>query len=105
MEGRQMPRRIITPLEQKVNTHLGRRLHTLRRERNLTQMKIGDIMGVTFQQVQKYERGLNTMNAIRIYQIAIGLNISPLYFFEGLPGLDISGRTTCFAGEKKKTMV
>ena len=49
----------------------------------LSQDSIGKAIGVTFQQIQKYERGINRMGASRIYDFAKALNVPVSYFFEG----------------------
>jgi transcriptional regulator with XRE-family HTH domain len=56
----------------------------------LTQQKLGDLIGVTYQQAHKYERGLNRVSAGRLFEIARFLSVPVGYFFEGLD--DQSGR-------------
>lgn len=51
----------------------------------MSQEKLGDELGLTFQQVQKYEKGSNRIGASRLYQIAQTLNVPVDYFFDGLP--------------------
>lgn len=63
----------------------------MRLRRNLigmSQEKLGENLGVTFQQVQKYEKGTNRMGASRLFQISKTLNAPISYFFEGMPGGD-----------------
>ncbi|MBY8976143.1 helix-turn-helix transcriptional regulator [Rhodobacteraceae bacterium NNCM2] len=52
---------------------------------NISQEQLGAALGLTFQQIQKYERGLNRIGAGRLYHIARVLSVAPGYFFEGLP--------------------
>lgn len=52
---------------------------------NMSQEQLGKSLNLTFQQVQKYERGLNRIGAGRLYHIARVLNVAPSYFYEGLP--------------------
>lgn len=52
---------------------------------NVSQEQLGSALGLTFQQIQKYERGLNRIGAGRLYHIARILAVPPGYFFEGLP--------------------
>lgn len=52
---------------------------------SMSQEQLGNALGLTFQQVQKYERGLNRIGAGRLYHIARVLNVAPSYFYEGLP--------------------
>ena len=54
----------------------------------LNQTALADGLGITFQQVQKYETGFNRMGAGLLYGCAALLNVSPAYFFEGLEGSD-----------------
>lgn len=51
----------------------------------LSQEKLGDALDLTFQQVQKYEKGTNRIGASRLYAIAMALKVPPAFFFEGLP--------------------
>ena len=50
-----------------------------------SQEKLGDSLGLTFQQVQKYEKGTNRIGASRLQQISRALNVAPAFFFEGMP--------------------
>ena len=50
-----------------------------------SQEKLGDSLGLTFQQVQKYEKGTNRIGASRLQQISRALNVTPAFFFEGMP--------------------
>jgi transcriptional regulator with XRE-family HTH domain len=66
-----------------VDVHVGRRLRLRRTILGLSQESIGNSIGVTFQQIQKYERGINRMGASRLYDFAKALSVSIGYFFEG----------------------
>ena len=66
-----------------VDVHVGRRLRLRRTILGLSQDAIGSAIGVTFQQVQKYERGINRMSASRLYDFSKILKVSIGYFFEG----------------------
>lgn len=66
-----------------VDVHVGKRLRLKRTIMGLSQESIGKAIGVTFQQIQKYERGINRMGASRLYDFAKTLNIPVSYFFEG----------------------
>lgn len=66
-----------------VDGHVGSRVRLRRLELGLSQEKLADQLGITFQQVQKYERGTNRIGASRLHQIAIVLQASITYFFEG----------------------
>lgn len=66
------------------DTHIGNQLRTIRARLGLTQENIGSIINVSFQQVQKYERGTNCIGADTLYLLAQGLEIPVEFFFEGL---------------------
>lgn len=52
---------------------------------NMSQEHLGQALGLTFQQIQKYEKGLNRIGAGRLYNIAQVLNVEPAFFFADLP--------------------
>lgn len=52
---------------------------------NISQEEMGEFLGLTFQQVQKYEKGTNRISASRLYEIAQHLTVPITYFYEGLP--------------------
>ena len=62
--------------------HVGRRVRMRRIMLGMSQTTLGDAIGVTFQQLQKYEKGSNRIGASRLMQIANVLKISPAFFFE-----------------------
>ncbi|MFN4225869.1 MAG: helix-turn-helix domain-containing protein [Hyphomonas sp.] len=62
---------------------VGQRIRWRRRELKLTQERLGEILDLTFQQVQKYEKGVNRVSAGRLYEIAGVLGVPISYFFEG----------------------
>jgi transcriptional regulator with XRE-family HTH domain len=76
-----MPRKQTDPLDIEV----GRKVRALRLERNMSQEKLGDALGLTFQQVQKYEKGVNRIGASRLQQIGHILQVPASFFFEGAP--------------------
>ncbi len=63
---------------------VGQRLRWRRRELKLTQEQLGEKLGLTFQQVQKYEKGVNRISAGRLFEIAQALGITITYFYEGV---------------------
>jgi len=67
-----------------IDVQVGRRLRAQRVLLGLSQEKLGDAVGLTFQQVQKYERGANRISASRLYELARALNIPVSYFFAEL---------------------
>lgn len=66
------------------DVHVGARLKKRRLERRMTQTDLGNALGLTFQQIQKYERGANRIGSSRLWDICIVLNVTISYFFEGL---------------------
>jgi transcriptional regulator with XRE-family HTH domain len=53
----------------------------------MSQTALGEALGVSFQQIQKYERGHNRVGAGALYKMAVALNVPISYFFDGLPAL------------------
>ena len=76
-----------------IDLHVGARIRMRRRMQGVSQEKLADALGLTFQQVQKYERGANRVSASKLYEIAASLKTPIAYFFEGLadPSLDEQG--------------
>lgn len=75
-----------------VDLHVGKRLRQRRTLLGLSQEKLAETMGVTFQQIQKYERGKNRISASRLFQLSRILEVHISYFFEKF-GEDASGFT------------
>ena len=69
-----------------VDTHVGARIRLRRKILKMSQGKLGEILGVTFQQVQKYERGANRVGASRLWKLSQVLDVPVTFFFEGLSG-------------------
>lgn len=67
-----------------VDKHVGQRIRARREALKISQGRLGRQLGVTFSQIQKYEKGSNRVGAGRLYQIAQFLGVTPDYFFEGL---------------------
>ncbi len=67
-----------------VDVYVGKRLRMRRTILGMSQEAIGNAIGVTFQQIQKYERGINRMGASRLYDFSRILGVPVSYFFEGL---------------------
>ena len=65
-----------------VDKHVGARLRVRRSLLGMSQEKLADAIGLTFQQIQKYEKGTNRISAGRLYQFSQILNVSVVYFFE-----------------------
>lgn len=68
-----------------VDIHVGHRLRQRRTLLGMSQEKLADAFGVSFQQVQKYERGANRISASRLHLLSKILDVPITYFFEGLP--------------------
>lgn len=69
-----------------MDRHVGQRVKLARALAGVTQEKLGEAVGITFQQVQKYEKGVNRIGAGRLQQIADALGTTIDFFFEGGPG-------------------
>jgi transcriptional regulator with XRE-family HTH domain len=65
--------------------HVGRRLRRRRRLMGMTQQQLADMVGIRFQQIQKYECGANRMSASRLFDLSNALSIPVQYFYDGLP--------------------
>jgi transcriptional regulator with XRE-family HTH domain len=68
-----------------VDRHVGSRVRMRRMMMGMSQEKLGDAIGLTFQQVQKYEKGTNRIGASRLQQISQTLQVPVAFFFEGSP--------------------
>jgi transcriptional regulator with XRE-family HTH domain len=68
-----------------IDAHVGSRVRLRRMLIGMSQEKLGELLGLTFQQVQKYEKGANRIGASRLYDISQILNVPVQYFFEELP--------------------
>lgn len=67
-----------------VDRRLGQRVRTRRLELGMSQERLAELLGVTFQQVQKYEKGINRIAASRLFDISAALDMSVARFFEGI---------------------
>jgi transcriptional regulator with XRE-family HTH domain len=68
-----------------IDKHVGSRVRMRRMMLGMSQEKLGDALGLTFQQVQKYEKGTNRIGASRLQQISHILQVPVAFFFEGAP--------------------
>lgn len=66
-----------------VDIHVGKQVKKRRNALSMSQEKLGKALGLTFQQVQKYERGVNRIGSSRLYQLSQILDMDITYFFEG----------------------
>ena len=67
-----------------IDKHVGRRIRWRRRELKLSQERLGEMLGLTFQQVQKYEKGVNRISAGRLFDVAKVLDVTISYFYQGV---------------------
>jgi transcriptional regulator with XRE-family HTH domain len=74
-----------------IDRHVGARVRMRRLMVGLSQSKLAESLSVTFQQVQKYEKGANRIGASRLQQLARVLDVPPSFFFEGAPMVAASG--------------
>ena len=72
-------------MESNFNRHLGSKLRTRRLALGLTQTKVAQAINVTFQQIQKYEKGTNGISSLRVMQLSNFLKVPVVYFFEDFP--------------------
>ena len=75
-------------MEGNFNRHLGSKLRVRRLALGLTQTKVAQAINVTFQQIQKYEKGTNGISSLRIMQLASFLKVPVVYFFENYPAYE-----------------
>ena len=69
-------------MEENFNTHLGKKLRMRRLSLGLTQTKVAQAINVTFQQIQKYEKGTNGVSSSRLMQLSTFLKVPIVYFYE-----------------------
>ena len=87
-------------MESNFNRHLGTKLRMRRLALGLTQTKVAQAINVTFQQIQKYEKGTNGISSLRIMQLANFLKVPVVYFYEDFSSYE--GET--FANEKVENL-
>ncbi len=93
-----------------VDKHVGQRLRERRETLRISQGRLGRHLGLTFSQIQKYEKGSNRVGAGRLYQIATFLGVAPNYFFDGLksdssPANSLTSTPTPVDPEELKALV
>jgi transcriptional regulator with XRE-family HTH domain len=82
-----MPKKQANP----VDVQVGNRVRIRRMLIGMSQERLGDLLGLTFQQVQKYEKGVNRIGAGRLFEVARILNVPVDFFYEGLNALTEGG--------------
>jgi transcriptional regulator with XRE-family HTH domain len=86
-----------------IDKHVGRRMRFRRKELKLSQEALAERLGVTFQQVQKYERGANRVSAGRLYEMARALDTTIAYFFHGAEAVERALSRQAFAEDEDET--
>lgn len=71
-----------------IDAYVGSRIRLRRNMVSMSQERLGESLGITFQQIQKYEKGTNRVGASRLQAIASILNVPVSFFFEGGPGMN-----------------
>ena len=81
-----------------VDVHVGARIRLRRTMMGMTQERLGDALGLTFQQVQKYERGANRVGASRLFDLSRILDVPISFFYDNMPEAIGGGGTQLQAG-------
>ncbi len=79
------PNRMPPGVPHPVDIHVGARVREQRKVKGMSQGELGDRLGLTFQQIQKYERGANRIGASRLFQLSQILGVPIAYFFDNMP--------------------
>jgi transcriptional regulator with XRE-family HTH domain len=82
---------MLKKLPNPIDRHVGSRVRMQRMLAGISQEKLGEALGLTFQQIQKYEKGTNRISASRLQQIAKMLGVPVSFFFEGAPAGETAG--------------
>jgi transcriptional regulator with XRE-family HTH domain len=69
-----------------IDVHVGKRLRLRRTLLGMSQERLGELLGLTFQQVQKYERGVNRIGSSRLFELGQILDVPVSFFFDDMPG-------------------
>ncbi len=85
-----------------IDIHVGARLRQHRTLLGMTQTNLGDALGVSFQQMQKYERGTNRISASRLYDLARVLDVPIQHFFDDMPAAVAASSPAQDGGRAKK---
>jgi len=81
---------VLKKIPNPIDRHVGSRVRMRRMLAGISQERLGEALGLTFQQVQKYEKGSNRISASRLQQIAKMLDVPVAFFFDGAPTGDLS---------------
>ena len=85
-----------------VDVHVGSRVRLRRTLLGMSQDKLGKALRLTFQQIQKYERGANRIGSSRLYQLSQILDVPVSFFFDDMPA-EVTGKATGMAEEGKQS--
>lgn len=96
------PAATISTHAETIDAHVGKRIRLRRTLLGLSQEKLGEALGVTFQQIQKYERGTNRVGASRLYDIATALDVPISFFFDDMLGAAKPTVLNCGFAETRK---
>ena len=80
-----------------IDQYVGSRVRARRVGLRMSQTKLGDAIGVTFQQIQKYENGTNRIGASNLFKVGKTLGVDVSFFFQGMPDFDKKGRGNAVA--------
>jgi transcriptional regulator with XRE-family HTH domain len=88
-----------------IDVHVGTRIRMRRMLVGMSQEKLGERLGLTFQQVQKYEKGTNRVSASRLFHVAQVLGVTVQYFYEDLPEGAEEGAVEGFAESGEQAVI
>ena len=91
-----------TGIPNPVDVHVGARLRQRRKLLGMNQTKLGSSIGLTFQQVQKYEKGTNRISASRLYALSGTLDVPVEFFFDDMPTAVAASSPSLGGGKAKK---
>ncbi|KAA8384888.1 helix-turn-helix domain-containing protein [Acetobacter sp. DmW_136] len=86
-----------------IDAHVGKRIRLRRTLLGLSQEKLGEALGITFQQIQKYERGANRVGASRLYHIACALDVPISFFFDDMHSAEVVSNKQAHFSETRKS--
>lgn len=87
-----------------IDKHFGSKLRDARTFRRLSQTELGDALGVSYQQVQKYEDGATRISMAALYAISQALHIKPEWFFEGLDAVNEGERPPMLDAQQRRLL-
>jgi transcriptional regulator with XRE-family HTH domain len=88
-----------------IDVHVGLRMRRCRETLGVSQGRLGRHLGLTFSQIQKYEKGTNRIGSGRLHQIATYLGVAPSHFFEGLAGKEGAREPAATNGSVRRDLV